>query len=96
MFKFNLEFIVEDIKSIVLTAFLLEDLYKISYQGDFGTTIILWIEVFASKYRNHIKMRYSNKQSQTNLDDDETLLLLTEILEDVEEFFLSVFFADIF
>ena len=95
MFKFNLEFIVEDIKSIVLTAFFLEDLYKISYQGNFDTTIF-WVEVFASKYRNHIKMRYSNKQSQTNLDDDETLLLLTEILEDVEEFFLSDFFADIF
>ena len=96
MFKFNLEFIVEDIKSIVLTAFFLEDLYKISYQGYFDTTIILWVEVFASKYHNRIKMRSITKQSQTNLDDDETLLLLTEILEDVEEFFLSDFFADIF
>ena len=37
MFKFNLEFIVEDVKSIVLTAFFLEDLYKISYQGDLDT-----------------------------------------------------------
>ena len=36
MFNFKLEFIVEDIKIIVLTAFFLEDLYKISYQGDFN------------------------------------------------------------
>ena len=35
MLKFNLELIVENIKGIVLTAFFLEDLYKISYQGDF-------------------------------------------------------------
>ena len=50
----------------------------------------------ASKYHHHIKMRDIDNQSKRNLDDDETLLLLTEILEDVEEFFLSDFFADIF
>ena len=30
-----------------------------------------------------------------NLDDDDTLLLLVEILEEVEEFFLNSFFVDI-
>ena len=37
--------------------------------------------------------RYSLK---SNLDEDETLLLLMEILDEVEEFFLRDFFADIF
>ena len=33
--------------------------------------------------------------NQSNLDEDETLLLLTEILDEVEEFFLIAFLADI-
>ena len=39
------------------------------------------------------RKRYSLK---SNLDEDETLLLLMEILDEVEEFFLKDFFADIF
>ena len=43
--------------------------------------------------RSKEENRYSLK---SNLNEDETLLLLMEILDEVEEFFLRDFFADIF
>ena len=36
-----------------------------------------------------------DKKATDNLDEDDTLLLLMDILEEVEEFFLKDFLADI-
>ena len=36
-----------------------------------------------------------DKKATSNLDEDETLLLLMEILDEAEEFFLKDFLADI-
>ena len=46
-------------------------------------------------FRHMKSLYYKGCIGEKNLEEDETLLLLMDILEEVEEFFLKDFLADI-